>query len=435
MLTAEHVDARRKGTELQLRALDARGREEGEALAQAILETARAHVGRSRGELEAAWTEIAQGASHGKLALGLVKLVVDACSFEADDTIDAPEVRRVVFEHAQATRLALAPGAPFDRAAALAGAARVLGLTPEATERALYADLKAEHALVEPPAGSPAALVDAWELGQAQAVLLRATRVTCEIAHASPGPLRAFFAKLKFRRLLFRAERAGEGAYRLVVDGPASMFEAGTRYGVGLAALVPALRELESFRLEADVRWGKDRAPLVFRLAGGAAARATAPGAPPTSQPAAHLSEEAAALLADLRAKPGPYAIAPADGALLDVPGLGVCIPDLVVTRAGHAPVYVEVLGFWSRDAVFARVDLAARGLGAPVVFVASAKLRVSEELLEGSDTGALYVHKGRPRAPEVLARVERLMTPLAAGARAGGGATTTGRRPKKAPP
>ena len=176
------------------------------------------------------------------------------------------------------------------------------------------------------------------------------------------------------------------------------------------------------------MRWGKDRARS-SSAAGGAAASATAPGAPPTSQPAAHLSEEAAALLADLRAKPGPYAIAPAD-ALLSVPGLGAAAGP-VVTRAGFARVR-RVMGFWSRDAVFARVDLATCGLGAPV---SCGRLRVSEELLEGSDTGALYVHKGRPRAPEVLARVERLMTPLAAGARAGGGATTTGRRPKKAPP
>lgn len=429
MLGAEHVDARRKGKELVLRELEPRAREEGIALAEQVLDAARAHVGRSRAELEAAWTEITNDAPHAKLAGGLVKLATDGCTFEADDDVDAPEIRRVVFERAQAARLALPVGTPFDRARVLAEAGAALGLSADATERALFADLKGAHALVSAPAVGARGLVDAWELGQAQAVLLRATRVACTIAHASPGPLRAFFAKLKFRRLLFTAERTGEGAYRLVVDGPASMFEAGTRYGVGFAALVPALRELGTFTLEADVRWGKERTPLVFRLAG--TERGASPAEPGRrAAPDVHLSDEAAGLLAALRAKPGPFAIRPADGTLLDVPGLGVCVPDLVVTRAGHAPVYVEVLGFWSRDAVFARVELAARGLGAPVVFVASAKLRVSEELLEGHDLAALYVHKGTPRASEVLARVERVM-PLEPSS----DATPRARRPKKSAP
>ena len=38
-------------------------------------------------------------------------------------------------------------------------------------------------------------------------MLLTAVRVTCEVRSSSPGLVRAFFAKLKFHKLLFRAER------------------------------------------------------------------------------------------------------------------------------------------------------------------------------------------------------------------------------------
>ena len=88
----------------------------------------------------------------------------------------------------------------------------------------------------------------------------------------------------------------------------------------------------------------------------------------------------------------------------------GVCIPDLVLRPAsGGEPVYVEVLGFWSRDAVWKRIELAQQGLGARIVFCASARLRVSAEVLGDDASAALYVYKGKPSARALLERVERV--------------------------
>ena len=41
----------------------------------------------------------------------------------------------------------------------------------------------------------------------------------------------------------------------------------------------------------------------------------------------------------------------------LDLPGVGLSAPDLVFERAG-ATIYLEVMGYWSRDAVWRRVEL-----------------------------------------------------------------------------
>src|SRR5262249_38266692 len=124
-----------------------------------------------------------------------------------------------------------------------------------------------EHVLRAAPVLGAEELVESWELGQAQAVLLAAVRVTCDIASSSPGLVRAFFARLKFHQLLFSAERLGQdGAWRIVIDGPYSMFDAVTKYGLRLALVLPALRALESWKLVAEVRWGKEREKLVFRL-------------------------------------------------------------------------------------------------------------------------------------------------------------------------
>ncbi len=105
-------------------------------------------------------------------------------------------------------------------------------------------------------------------MGQAQAVLLRAVRVTVELECSSPGSYRALFQKLKFLRLLYRIHRREEGGYRIDIDGPYSLFDSVTKYGLQLALALPVIRESDVWRLQADVRWGKDREPLVFRLDG-----------------------------------------------------------------------------------------------------------------------------------------------------------------------
>ncbi|MBX3202296.1 MAG: DUF790 family protein [Labilithrix sp.] len=451
MLTADLVDARRKDGELVLRPLDRDGRVEALAVGAALLETARAFVGKRREELDEAWDAAADEAApkRFKTVAGLRKLVADACDFEAETDLDPAELRRALFTRASAARRAHGDSERFDREGVVAAAAAELALAPEIVERALFADLRSEHVLRAAPTLDAASLVEAWELGQAQAVLLTAVRITCEVSSASPGLVRAFFAKLKFHKLLFSAERlAGDEAHgwRVVIDGPYSMFDAVTKYGLRLAFAYPALRALERWSLVADIKWGKTREPLVFRLASDAARapaerrdadaaqgrradaagadaadtrtsrtgaaeppprsrrkkKAEAPPAPPADAlDTLHLSDEVRELLDGINGGASGWRARPAT-VLLDVPGQGICIPDLELRRDGERePIYVEVLGYWSRDAVFRRVELAERGLGARVVFAVSSRLRVSAEVLDDAVPSALYVYKGKmsPRA------------------------------------
>ena len=401
MLTADHVDARRKGGELVLSRLDARALSEAHQLAEAYLEAARAHVGRTREELTEAWKEIGTRAQKRRVAAGIEKLVDDACSFDADEELDPIAIRRAVFLRAAALRRSHA----FDRDAVIAHVADDMGTTAAQLETAMFSDLRGEHVLRAAPILTAASVVDAYELGRAQAILLRAVRVTCDVRAASPAALRSFFATLKFHRLLFTVARKTDAGFTVVIDGPFSMFESVTKYGLRLALVLPALRTLGTWTLTADVRWGKDREPLVFKMsssAGAADLGATAE---------ARLSDEAQQLLDGLHAlKPRSKWHAEIAAVLLDHPGVGACIPDFVLRhRDGGEPVYVEVLGFWSRDAVWKRIELAERGLGARVVFCASSRLRVSAEVLSEDTPAALYVFKGKPSARALLEHVERV--------------------------
>ena len=405
MLTADHVDARRQGGELVLRRLDARARTEARELAEAYLAAAREHVGRTREELEEAWKEIGTRAKKRRLAAGLEKLADDACVFDIDDELDPVALRETLFLRATELRRARGDARPFDREAVVAEVATSMARTPTQLETALFSDLRGEHVLCAAPVIDAASLVDAYELGQAQAVLLRAVRVTCEVKAASPAAMRAFFAQMKFHRLLFTVTRQTPG-FTIAIDGPFSMFESVTKYGLRLALILPALRMLDAWTLTADVKWGKEREALVFRLSSADTRERGAAATPPS------LPDEVQALLDGARAlaKAGSPWHAEVANVLLDHPGLGVCIPDLVFRhRDGGEPVFVEVLGFWSRDAVWRRIELAQQGLGARIVFCASSRLRVSAEVLADDTAAALYVFKGKPSARALMDRVLRV--------------------------
>lgn len=394
MLTADLVDARRKDGELFLRNLDEQGKAEALAIATALLDEAHALVGQRRGEVEDAWDAATAEAKRPKLAAGLKKLAADACNFEASSEADPSTLRRELFLAAAKAR----KEGSFDRAAVIASVGEAAHV-----ERTLFSDLKSEHVLQEPPAVTAAALVDAWELGQAQAVLLTAVRVTCEISSSSAGLVRAFFAKLKFHQLLFAAERTDDG-WKITIDGPYSMFDAVTKYGLRLALVLGALRPLERWTLTADIRWGKERAPLVFRL--------TSASERTVEQEEPHISDDVQELIKGITAQKGPWRAKPAN-AILDVPGLGVCIPDIALTRKdAKTVIYVEVLGYWSRDAVWKRVELASSGaLGAKVIFAVSSRLRVSAEVLDKEAPASLYVYKGKMSARSIVAHAELLAT------------------------
>ena len=442
MLTVDLVGARRRGGELQVPALDPPARARVEELAGVYLDIARAHVGRSREELEATWRAVQVAPRERRLGDGVLKLVSDRCVFETPAEVDPAELRAQVFLRASAARRAPAAApapAPdgdgqlpsrgegiIDRAAIVAAVARERGVSVEDIDRWLYADLHGAERLCQVTPIRPAQLAAGYDQAQAQAVLLRATKVVADVSSPDPGAYRHLFRKLKFLRLL-HAIRATPTGYRVEIDGPFSLFQAVTKYGLQLALALPAIAACGRWRLEADVLWGKERRPVIFRTGGDAGAPLDP--AAPRSDPG--LPDDVAALLERVAARDGSWMASPAT-VILDLPGAGVCVPDLVFRRrppVGPAPgsgapgsaskgsaastaspeVYLEVMGFWSRDAVWRRVELVERGLPHRILFAVSKHLRVSEAALGDDLPGSLYVYARTLDARAVLDHVERL--------------------------
>lgn len=400
MLSPEHVRVRRRGAELQVLGLSGELKDRAVELARDVRELAVEHVGRSRDELEDAWSALEVAPRERKILLGLAKLVEDECEFEAGDAEQAAGLREEIFGLA-ATLRRDGDGA-FDRTAVVADVAARRGIEPSALEAQLYADLRGAQRLVACQAPDAGKLVERYERAQVQAVLLRAVRVVAEVRCTTGDAYRTLFQKLKFRRLMHQVTPLDGGGYRIEIDGPFSLFQGVAKYGLELALMLPALEACTSLTLVAEVRWSNRGKPLAFRHE---PRRALDSGEKPS------VRDEVQELLDGLRALDGDWSAAVADR-VLDLPGAGVCAPDLVLKRARDgAEVLVEVLGYWSRSSVWRRVELAKRGLGARLLFVVSSRLRVSEEVLEETDDAALYVYKGRINARSVVRHADALAT------------------------
>lgn len=397
MLTPELVRARVQQGELKLTGLTSKTRERAQALAGEYLTLAEQNLGATREELRQVWGLVPVTPGERKLADGLLKLVEDACDFGSEVALSPPELRREVFEAASRVRQASGVEQPFDRDRVLQSVAARRGVEACVVEDALYADLKGAQKLRQLQAIDASRLLERYQVGQVQAVLLRAVRVVAEVHNQSPLAYRHLFNKLKFRQLLHRIEVSDTG-YRITIDGPFSLFESVTKYGLQLALVLPALLDSDHLALEASLRWGKQRRELKFSFSHRGDSR---------DAQASKLPDEVERLRQALANKSNHWKISTC-AEVLDLPGVGVCVPDLVFERPGER-VYLEVLGYWSREAVWRRVELAQRGLEARVLFAVSSRLRVSEAVLENTDNAALYVFKGVMSPAQVLARIEAL--------------------------
>jgi uncharacterized protein len=400
LLTADLVRARRRADELVLTPLDGAARATALELSSSLLGLAEAHVSKTRGELADVMDGVIGGARDRKLAAGLAKLIWDRAELAEAVQIDPEVLRHDVFARARDAWARIGDGDRFDRTTVLAAVAADRGLTIDDIERGLYADLRDAHVITQLASITAPHLVAAYDLAQPQAVLLRAVRVAVEVESAIPGAYRTLFRKLKFLRLLCAIAPRAKGGYRIEIDGPFSLFESSTRYGLALALALPAIRELDRWSLVADLRWGTARTPLRCRLDG---------CGEPDADPAPHLADDVRALLDALRALDTPWQATPSVE-ILDLPGHGVCIPDLTFEHARNGErVHLEVLGYWSRDAVWRRVELVQAGLAHRIVFAVGQHLRVSEAALDTELPGALYVYKRTMSAKAILERLDAL--------------------------
>ncbi len=364
--------------------------------AERMLEMFRGREGRTRGELDDEQRE-AFGDDPGQLVhQGLAKLLEDRCEFEVESASPPEQLRAAVFPTAALRRRETVLGA-FDRGEVLANAAAELGLTPDAVDQGLFADLKSEQRLTRFKDMTAERLLQRYNVALAQAVLLRSTKVRVVVRNEPPRRYRQLLRLVKFHRLVCDLERVGPDSFRLYLDGPMSLFSATNKYGLQLALFLPAVLLCRDFELEADLRWGPQRKPKKFLVASSDGLVSHLPDQGMYTPPELTMFAE----LFRKRVKDWELA----DETEIRPLGDGFWTPDFRLIHKGSGlVVYLEVLGFWRRSSAEKHLERLRRHVREPFLLAVSDALHIDEAELEGLPAG---IHRFRNMPlPDEIARL-----------------------------
>ena len=370
------------------------------ALAASLIEAFKTHEGQPRHVLEDELGEILGADTDFLLHRALAKLLFDRCDFEASAVKPAEELREALFGTAAAAyrrRLEEEEGAfSFDRRAVLTEAADALGVTVDELETGLYSDLKSEQVLARWKPCRPDWLVRRYNVALAQGVLFRATELTLEVGPANPKLHRQLFRKIKFFQLMHRVSPTEDGGWRIVLDGPVSLFKASGKYGIRMASFLPTLLHFSDWQLKADLQWGPKRRLCKFRLDSEKGLRSH------TKLTGQWQPEELEWFPEQFDKLDSPWSIS-TDGELVNLGGEGVLVPDFVFTHAETGRrVFMEVFGFWRKGAVESRLALLRRHGPEDLVLALSTSLATGRDDL-GDLPGEVYTFRTHPIARKVL--------------------------------
>lgn len=313
-----------------------------EVWVRALLDVFDAFVGRTAGEREAELPGRvrALGLAHGvttRTADGVSHVLMRRFRAVLDDVVDCPRVRAITFEEAGRDDR-------FDRDAALSRAAARLGLSVEATVRAVFADRPARRRIAAPDKPlAPAEVVDLYNLALVQSLLRNSEGVCVHVREHVRAVVR--FAKLTGLLCTYTPTEDGT---RLHVSGPLSILRHTTKYGFALASFFPAVVATPGYELEA--RCVLDGEPVLVHI--DAAARIARTHALPKDADSAIER----ALARDLRRLGCAWTLLRESEALATE--RGTVYPDFTLRHASGFGVLIEVVGFYTPE--YLRSKLAA---------------------------------------------------------------------------
>jgi uncharacterized protein len=213
----------------------------------------------SRAELDEQLSMTVNAFRDIKLAKGLNKICQDRATFETPQDIDYPALRKELF----LTSGKILKNQFFedyhDFQMEVFRQTEQLGEFPQ---KAFYNDLPQNEQLVSFKMLSPTHLLERYNCSLVQSLLLYTEEIHLELKDADAQKLRRLFKYLKFFRLLsdIRCQFKGRGVNRtpgtvtMKIDGPVSLFENSSKYGLQLASFFPAVPDVEQWRMFCSIK-------------------------------------------------------------------------------------------------------------------------------------------------------------------------------------
>ncbi|MBO5991263.1 MAG: DUF790 family protein [Lentisphaeria bacterium] len=173
----------------------------------------------------------------------LLKLLEERIEFQTGTAgIDHPALRRELF--LKSAQL-LADGFPDEQSFSSIFPAD----TPDP-----YGDLPEFDTALSFKELTPKELLERYNTALVQAILLKAEKMTVVVGESDPAELRRMLKYLKFFRLLADISKNSAGSLKIEISGPFSLFGPTRKYALNLAAFLPAVLRLGSWKLRAEVK-------------------------------------------------------------------------------------------------------------------------------------------------------------------------------------
>lgn len=214
---------------------------------------------------------------------------------------------------------------------------------PEQVLQGIYADLAENKILTVFEAPPAKDLLNRYNLSQVQGVFYKASKLVLNAHRNVPGEYKLLFRYLKLFQLMAYIEGDADHGFTISIDGPTSLFNSSTRYGLAIAKLIPALLHVTRWSLAATLQtrdaytnaWRTGRFTLNSECG---LVSHYPPGKPYDSMLEASFADKWDALKSDW--------VLEREVDLIPIPG-SVMIPDFRLVHRDGRSFLLEIVGYW----------------------------------------------------------------------------------------
>ncbi len=347
-------------------------------------------VGKTQGMLERQLTDFEGDSTDYRVKRGLAYILKSSfCTFEVVSPLEPQMLRERVFS--------LAAKSVSSRESTQVTLTKVADeltqelereVLPEQVRNGLYADLSENKILTVFDAPTAPDLLNRYNLSQVQGVFYKASQLVLNAHRNVPGEYKLLFRYLKLFQLMAYIEGDADHGFTITIDGPTSLFNPSTRYGLAIAKLIPALLHVTKWSLSSILQtrdvytntWKTGRFTLNSECG---LVSHYPPGKPYDSMLEASFADKWDAL------KSGWALEREVD--LIPIPG-SVMIPDFRLVHPDGRTFLLEIVGYWRPEYLQKKFSQVRRAGRDDLILAISERLNLEKAGVKLNDVPARIV-------------------------------------------
>jgi uncharacterized protein len=376
------------------------------ALANELITCFQEALGKTQGALERLLLELEGDTPDYKIKRGLAYILKSSfCTFEIISPLEPEMLRSRVF--------ALAANSVSSREMTQVTLTKIADelthelereVLPEQVRDGLYADLSENRILTVFDAPKPEDLLHRYNLSQVQGVFYRASQLVLNAHRNVPGEYKLLFRYLKLFQLMAYIEGDADHGFTITIDGPTSLFNPSTRYGLAIAKLIPALLHVTKWSLSATLQtrdaytgnWRTGRFTLNSECG---LVSHYAPGKPYDSMIEASFADKWDSLKTAW--------VLEREVDLIPIPG-SVMIPDFRLVHPDGRTFLLEIVGYWRPEYLQKKFSQVRRAASDNLILAISERLNLEKAGVKLNDVPAKIIwFKDKLLPKAVLAVIE----------------------------